>query len=655
MVDFDENGRIILPGGIRSAPPISPEPSKKASWSLYKKTNADNNPDDPNIFSFGGEKLDPLKFSNGKTQEDVIKEVLEAHKNGSNLIFIKGVCGSGKSAIALNLAKHFKKTSIVVPIKSLQDQYENDYTDKNYILKEDGKKLHISVIKGRGNFVCPYSREHKADYEYLPCTIELREKNMQRILGFIGENKEVKKEDFSSISDVRRVSVAAACPYWSPLMPADASAKILQKARKRKYPCIKDKDYAFFERAKGCGYYQQYHNYIDSDVLIFNAQKYLLEVAVGRKPKTDLDVIDECDDFLDSFANEKKINLNRLITALSTIVPENDKDKHAIKELILLTNKTISFYNENIEKLDVSPMKELFNKIIEHPYLAEDEDRNYYNSVFEAVKSFENLIDETYVIFEKPKQDQQGLFEDNRGEAVYANLVSVNIGRRFKDLIDNNELTVLMSGTLHSDAVLRDIFGLENFKIIEAETKSPGSISRIKTRLEMNCKYENFKSGLFTRKDYLLALDACVQKSKKPTLVHVSSFADLPTDLEIEEFNLKKLISKEKLFQIQEQKGLVKSFKTGEIDLLFSTKCSRGVDFPGEECNSIVLTKYPYPNIQGLFWKILKKEKPSKFMEFYMDKAKRELIQKISRGIRFKDDHVLLFSPDSRVLDARID
>jgi len=651
MVDFDENGRIIVPG---SEQPVSSEPSKKVCWSLFRKKEEDN-PDDKNIFSFSGEKLEPLKFSNGKTQEDVIKEIMEAYKQGSKVIFVKGVCGSGKSAIALNLAKHFKKTSIVVPIKSLQDQYESDYTDKNYILKEDGKKLHISVIKGRGNFSCPYSREHTADYEYLPCTIELREKNMQRILDYIGENKEVKKEDFSTISDVRRVSVAAACPYWSPLMPSDTSGKVLSKARKRKYDSISEKEYAFFERAKGCGYYQQYHNYIDSDVLIFNAQKYLLEVAVGRKPKTDLDVIDECDDFLDSFANEKKINLQRLINALATLIPESSEDKHAIKDLILSTNKVISFYNETIEKLPMSPLYDLFRKILEHPYLAEDEDRNYYNSVFESVKTFEHLIDETYVVFEKSKSEQQGLFAEARGDTIYANLVSVNIGRRFKDLIEKNNLTVLMSGTVHSDAVLRDIFGLEKFKIIEAETQTPGTITKFRTGLEKSCKYENFKSGVFTRKDYLLALDACIENSKKPTLVHVSSFGDLPADSEIAQFNLRHLISKEKLFQMQERKGLVKSFKTGEIDLLFSTKCSRGVDFPGKECNSVVLTKYPYPNIQGLFWKILKKEKPEKFMEFYMDKARRELVQKVSRALRFKGDHVLLLSPDSRVLDARFD
>ena len=79
-------------------------------WNLYEK----------------GKFLEPLKFSNGKTQEDVVKEVLNSIKNGEKIIFIHGVCGTGKSAIALNLAKELGKSSIVVPIKNLQMQYKKD-------------------------------------------------------------------------------------------------------------------------------------------------------------------------------------------------------------------------------------------------------------------------------------------------------------------------------------------------------------------------------------------------------------------------------------------------------------------------------------------------------------------------------------------------
>ena len=87
-------------------------------WSLYKR-KADDSGIGTGLFNYTGEKMEPLKFSNGKTQEDVVNEVMDAIGAGNKIIFIKGVCGSGKSAMALNIAKNFKKSSIIVPIKSL--------------------------------------------------------------------------------------------------------------------------------------------------------------------------------------------------------------------------------------------------------------------------------------------------------------------------------------------------------------------------------------------------------------------------------------------------------------------------------------------------------------------------------------------------------
>jgi len=113
-------------------------------WSLYE-----NN-----------EMLKPLIFSNGKTQEDVVKEIINAI-DGHRVIFIKGVCGSGKSAISLNLAKEIGKASVVVPVKALQKQYEDDYMGKKYLLKENGRKLKIQVITGRANHICPYLQEQE--------------------------------------------------------------------------------------------------------------------------------------------------------------------------------------------------------------------------------------------------------------------------------------------------------------------------------------------------------------------------------------------------------------------------------------------------------------------------------------------------------------
>ena len=222
-------------------------------------------------------------------------------------------------------------------------------------------------------------------------------------------------------------------------------------------------------------------------------------------------------------------------------------------------------------------------------------------------------------------------------------------------MVDNNKIIVLMSGTIHSDNVLKSVFGLEEFKIIEAETEHQGKIDVQRTGLEMDCKYSNFSSGKFKREDYLRALDKCVEIAKKPILIHINAFSDLPSEEELNEFNLDNLVSKEKIREIQKQDKtgkLIEDFKNKKNDVLFSTRCARGIDFPGEECNSIIFTKYPNPNVQDAFWKILMKTKPQQYWDFYKDKARRELWQKIYRGLRFKEDHVDLLSPDLRVLDA---
>lgn len=626
-------------------------------WSLYKKTS---NPD--SILDEGKEALDPLKFSNSKTQEDVVKEVLEEINKGNKLIFIKGVCGTGKSAIALNLARHFKKTSIVVPIKSLQEQYETDYTKKKFLLKADNSTpLNIAIIKGRNNFRCPFSGEC-ADSPDIPCTIELKEKNTDALLKYIAQNPAVEKEDFSKASDIRRMNVAPTCPYWAPIMPSEINPKGLSDVKKIKYESILGKEFALFSRKSGCPWTDQYTAYKTADVLIFNSMKYQIETQLGRKPKTDLDIIDECDEFLDSFSSERKININRLASSLINLMPSDQEKRNAVKNLLKICNDIL--YNPpitDIQKLTKSPIEEILEIALQNPNIAEDEELNYYNTIVEIARSFENLLDETYISIQEQEvyQSQKGLFNSSsrtKENPIVITLVSINLAQKLQELIEQNNVLVLMSGTLHSEAVLKEIFGLESFKIIEAESKSPGKINKQRTGLERNCSFANFKSKSIKRKMYLKTLDLCMANAKPPTLIHVSAFKDLPTEEENKEFKFDNLITQESLRELQKRGNEnITNFTSKETNILFTTKCSRGVDFAGDTCNSIIVTKFPYPNIQGLFWKILKQEQPNKFMQFYLDKARRELIQKVSRAVRFKGDSVDLWSPDSRVLNAKLD
>jgi len=141
----------------------------------------------------------------------------------------------------------------------------------------------------------------------------------------------------------------------------------------------------------------------------------------------------------------------------------------------------------------------------------------------------------------------------------------------------------------------------------------------------------------------------------KPVLVHVNAFRDLPTNKEIGEFGVRKLISREDLLGLQSEDKTGKSismFKKGLSTELFTTKCGRGIDFPGDTCRSVVFTKYPNPNVNDVFWKVLHRTHKDWYWEFYKDKAWRDFLQKIYRAVRSKEDYVSVLSPDSRVLAA---
>jgi superfamily II DNA or RNA helicase len=168
------------------------------SWSLYE----------------GDKFLEPKVFSNGKSQKDIVNEVLDSIKEGYKVIFIHGVCGTGKSAIALNIARKLGKTSIVVPGKNLQTQYKKDYEEKKYLLKDsilqdidtskfpelsklsnEKNKLKISVITGRKNHKCKFLEDNK---NAIPQAVKEVNSKLHDI--FAGKREEIKNTIGKDIS-----------------------------------------------------------------------------------------------------------------------------------------------------------------------------------------------------------------------------------------------------------------------------------------------------------------------------------------------------------------------------------------------------------------------------------------------------------------------
>jgi len=595
--------------------------------------------------------LKPIIFSNGKSQEDIVKEVVDLAKSGKKIIFIHGVCGTGKSAIALNIARLMGKTSIVVPVKGLQRQYEEDYTAKKYLIKQNGKKMKIAMITGRDNHDSIIDPGKSCADPYLPDTIKITEKNYMKLKEYYENNPFAKTKALPDLKLLKRISIAPTNPYWSPIVNASFEMPI-RDAKKKKYQGLEGKEFIFYHRKPGCSYYDQYQSYIDADVIIFNAAKYKIETMLDRKPATEVEIIDEADEFLDNFSTQEELNLTRLSNALQNLSPDSPESREIVDSILDLIkleekNKNALGIDENklfeIKDTQIEKIIKLLTKSKEVEAEISFDELNYGNKALEITYMFKELIDETYITFRK--------YEN----ALIASLVSTNLSKRFKEIISKNKTIVLMSGTLHSPIVLKEIFGIEDFAMVEAETINPGTIEIQMTGKEFDCSYSKLKSMQNSKEKYLQALSICMEKAKKPILVHVNAFEDLPGEQEKMKYGITNLQSKERLKQLQidDKTGrMISMFKSKMTDNLFTTKCSRGVDFPGDMCNSIIFTKYPNPNVRGVFWKILEKTHPKYYWDFYRDKARREFLQRIYRAVRSKHDHVYILSPDIRVLNA---
>ena len=605
------------------------------SWSLHKEDK----------------KLEPLRFSNGKTQADVVEEVVQLIRQGKKVILIHGVCGTGKSAIALNLARRLGRASIVVPVKGLQKQYEQDYMGAMYLVKPDRTRMRIAMITGRENHDSLIKPGASCADPTLPDTVLITERNAALVREYYGENPLIEHKRELPLKALRRISIAPTNPYWSPIAPAMYELP-LRDAKKRRYCGLHGQEFIFYHRKQGCSYYDQYLAYLDADVIIFNAAKFLIETALNRRPKTEVDIIDEADEFLDNFSEQEGLNLTRLTSYLQNLRLELESARDArdkLLDLLELEEKRARALGVSEEKLyhsDETMLPAFFSLLLNSPDLIAEiimDDNLSATSALDVAETFHELLESTYVTYRRKESD------------LLATLVTTNLAQKFAELADKSNALVLMSGTLHSHEVLRDVFGIKDFALVEAETQQPGTMDIHKTGKEMNCRHATLSAGGAVREQYLRALDSCLGQAERPVLVHVHAFQDLPDEAEKAAYNLTNLMSREQLLAQQAADKVGKeiaNFKAGTKNFLYSTRCARGIDFPGALCNSIVFTKFPNPNPKGVFWRVLQKNHSAYYWKFYRDKAQRDFLQRLSRALRSKSDHVYVLSPDSRVLDA---
>jgi len=512
-------------------------------------------------FYENGKTLEPLRYSSGKSQLDTVNEILEVFESG-NLCFLHGVVGSGKSVILIRTGLELGRSVIAVPTIPLSHQYARDYEGGKYFLKPDGSKARIRVLKGRDNFQCLWLKRRKrkpakASSRRLPCTRPLEE----------GE---------------RRINALSECPRWGFIFPASHPIRINRVV----YEGLSI-PWAFCWRSyPPCDYYRQYFAYVDADVLVMNTAKFMIEVGMGRLPRTPLVAIDEADLFLDSLRTRVTIG-ERQIKSLAT--------KLGGWAGQWVSNSFAKALADRVDPIDFA--KKLVGILWES-----DIEEDLLWRILSILKQPEEVV----VIREEKK-------------LVYIVPDPKPVLQR---LIDKLRGKILLAGaTLQSPETLEEVFGIDPV-IVRGETKWPGELVQRKIGSELEVNEERWKDPLF-RDLYSNARDKILNQAPKPAFCPVHSMKYLPEGFP----NLSE----------------VERIERGGIS--YSTKWDRGMDLKG--MRSVIVLKYPFADLQDRALQATRERLGEKrFWLMYRDMARREFIQQIGRVMRSPDTKAEFWSPD---------
>ena len=198
----------------------------------------------------------------------------------------------------------------------------------------------------------------------------------------------------------------------------------------------------------------------------------------------------------------------------------------------------------------------------------------------------------------------------------------------FSELKKRSGKILLMSATMQTPSIFTSVFKFGSIPLVEAEPHFPGTMNIMYTQESINIQYQNWANEAVQKK-YFKVLDDIIKVAEKPTLVQVHAMKYVPPDY-------KELLNK----------GFINNVS-------WSTVTDRGIDLADDKCRSIVITKFPLPNISDIVFRVLRQTLGDQiFWQYMRDMANRDLIQQCGRAIRHKNDWCQVWSPDEQVMPA---
>ena len=463
------------------------------------------------------------------------------------------------------------------------------------------------------------------------------------------------------------------------------------------YESVVDKEVGVFIRdekdkhgnncASVCPYYHQFYNYVDADVIVVNDAKWALETTIGRKPKVDVEIFDEGDNWLDKHATT--IELRR--STIDKMYLVDQKIKKIKLDTLTVFDMYFKMMKAAIDKqgggiISADKYKELFvimaKCITEYINVMEDNDNLREKLLdLETVIKYANMASLSYI---------QGKSKDTVIIKVYVPYPNMIL----KDLLDSSSKNIVItSGTMQSNTVLSNLFGInaKNYTVdlLGGRKDNPGKLRCIKPKEGLvRVTYATWQSPAF-REHYNKTLNYILDNLKilidkntgkpgegkiivlTPAKKYAEGILNRP-DVFVDFANYNNSKSDEENASINTNisdylsKNLkdVRKIKSSDISLdgdvlrtdqqiIVSTRMVRGTDLRDNKCRAVVMLKWPIPDISdGYNQALLKRFGDYVFWNIIRDKADREAIQYVSRGLRHDNDWEYFSTPDEKAFVA---
>lgn len=550
-----------------------------------------------------GRLMPPFVYTSGKSQEDIVNEVIEAFDD-RDIVFLLGGVGTGKSAIALHVVSYYGKGIISTPTKILEKQYKWDYgREGKRVRRPDGGYLDVQYLMGRTNFNCLYPEEER-------------------------EEKTVHCGHRSNVCCMRiprnytRCSVAMECPYWSPVYKPGRCKALLKRAREPIRYLSVTGEKVYYRAEEPCPYYDQFIHFTEPGAIIMNSAKWEAETWIGRKPRVLIEIIDEGDKYLDGLTYRTSITRR----VFARIRREGLVEPEELRSMIERLEDLLDGYGENGYDSFLGEEERIvkfLEDFVEMLSMAEPSD-----FVLSIKSKVELMLREKE--FSWARTFRAG---ENEGLTVFIPTPDITL----KELVKRSGKLLFMSATVHTEKSLRKIFKIMDPFIVTAEERFPGTLhimdpETVKGEMPRVTFRRWVERGF--RESYWALLDKLIEEAARPCLVQVHAYKYLP-----------------RKYQPSEEQRRLDFWHFEDDEVLFSTKTDRGIDLYDDLCRSIIIMKYPLPNTEDIVLKTMRRllgEKP--FWKYMDDMADRNLVQQCGRAVRHKDDWCQIYTLDGKVL-----